>query len=72
MKKTVLIVLTSISLLVSGAQKEASYKLIATIRGDLVDFAVDHLDNVYVLTSTDQLTKYNAYGDSVAMFNNVK
>jgi len=72
MKKTVLIVLTSISLLVSGAQKEASYKLIATIRGDLVDFAVDNLDNVYVLTSTDQLKKYNANGDSVAVFNNVK
>ena len=34
------------------------------IRGDIVDFAVDNLDNVYVLASTDQLKKYNAGGDS--------
>ena len=56
----------------SKAQKNASYKLIAAIRGDVVDFSVDNLDNVYVLTSTDQLKKYNPNGDSVAIFNNVK
>jgi len=72
MKKTVLIILITISSLVGWAQKEAPYKLLATIRGDVVDFAVDNLDNVYVLTSTDQLKKYNANGDSVAVFNNVK
>jgi len=54
------------------AQKAAPYKLIAVIKGDVIDFAVDNLDNVYVLTSTDQLKKYNATGDSVAVFNNVK
>ena len=54
------------------AQKAAPYKLIASIQGDIVDFAVDNLDNVYVLTSTDQLKKYNANGDSIAVFNNVK
>src|SRR4029077_18827314 len=54
------------------AQKESSYKLIASIKGDVVDFAVDNLDNVYVLTSSDQLKKYNADGDSVAVFNNVR
>jgi len=56
----------------SKAQNNASYKLIASITGDVVDFAVDNLDNVYVLTSTDQLKKYTANGDSVAVFNNVK
>jgi hypothetical protein len=35
-------------------------------------FAVDNLDNVYIITSTDQLKKYNANGDSVAIFNNTK
>jgi hypothetical protein len=54
------------------AQKAAPYKLIASVKGDVIDFAVDNLDNVYVLTSTDQLKKYNAAGDSVAVFNNVK
>jgi hypothetical protein len=56
----------------SAAQQSTPYKLIATIKGDVVDFALDNLDNVYVLTSTDQLKKYNANGDSVAVFNYVK
>jgi len=56
----------------SVAQSQNAYKLISMIRGDIADFAVDNLDNVYVLTSTDQLKKYNASGDSVAVFNNVK
>src|SRR5215467_4204153 len=56
----------------AGAQNENPYKLISMVKGDIVDFAVDNLDNVYVLASTDQLKKYNAAGDSVAVFNNVK
>jgi hypothetical protein len=54
------------------AQQNTPYKLIAAIKGDVMDFAVDNLDNVYVLTSTDQLKKYNPNGDSVAVFNYVK
>src|SRR5256885_10738969 len=72
MKKTVFIILLSISFLVGRSQKDTPYKLIATIHGDVVNFTVDNLDNVYVLTSTDQLKKYNANGDSVAVFNNIK
>jgi len=56
----------------SRAQDESPRKLISMIKGDIVDFTVDNLDNVYVLTSTDQLKKYSAGGDSVAIFNNVK
>jgi hypothetical protein len=48
------------------AQNENPHKLISMIKGDIVDFAVDNLDNVYLLASTDQLKKYNAGGDSVA------
>ena len=61
----------SLPVLVS-AQNDKPYNLTASITGDVVDFTVDNLDNVYVLTSTDQLKKYNANGDSVAVFNNVK
>jgi glutaredoxin-related protein len=56
----------------SNAQKDTSYRLIAQIKNEVVDFTVDNLDNVYVLSATDQLKKYNANGDSVAVFNNVK
>src|SRR5437868_10134936 len=54
------------------AQKDSCCKLIAAIKGDVVDFSVDNLDNVYVLNSNDQIKKYNSRGDSVAVFNNVK
>jgi len=56
----------------ANGQKQEPYKLIATIAGDIVDFTVDNLDNVYLLTSTDQIKKYSPAGDSVAVFNNVK
>jgi hypothetical protein len=54
-----------------NAQTQEPFKLIASIMGDVTDFTVDNLDNVYVLTSTDQVKKYNANGDSVAVFNNI-
>jgi len=72
MKKIILIIIASIFLLVVRAQKDLPYKLIASIQGDIVDFAVDNLDNVFILTGTDQLKKYSVNGDSVAVFNNVK
>ena len=56
----------------ANAQQIAQHKLIASIKGDVVDFAVDNLDNIYVLTTTDQLKKYTANGDSAAVFNYVK
>src|SRR6478609_378459 len=74
MRKTLALVLSFIFILSisAEAQNESPHKLIQMIKGDVVDFAVDNLDNVYVLASTDQLKKYNASGDSVAVFNNVK
>lgn len=53
-------------------QTNQSYKMIASIAGDVVNFTVDNLDNVYVINSMDQLKKYNSNGDSVAVFNNIK
>ena len=38
----------------------------------ITDLAVDNLDNLYLLTTTDQLKKYNAEGDSVSAYNNVR
>jgi hypothetical protein len=42
------------------------------MKGDIVDFTVDNLDNIYILNSRNQIRKYNAKGDSVAIFNDVK
>jgi hypothetical protein len=72
MKKMLAILFVLFAFVAIKAQKDTCCKLIAEIKGDVVDFTVDNLDNVYVLNSKDQLKKYNSNGDSVAVFNNVK
>ena len=57
---------------VSFSQKNSSFKLIRSIHGDIVDFTVDNLDNIYIINSTDQIKKLNSNGDSVAVYNNIK
>src|SRR4051812_17937012 len=54
------------------AQTDTSFQYVRTIPGDIVAFTVDNLDNVYLLSSTNQVKKVNANGDSIAVFNNVK
>ncbi|HSU28338.1 MAG TPA: hypothetical protein VLJ68_08150 [Chitinophagaceae bacterium] len=55
-----------------NAQKDSSFHLVNTIRGDIVDFTVDNLDNIYILTSRNQVKKLNPGGDSMAVFNDVR
>ncbi|HEX7902306.1 MAG TPA: hypothetical protein VF487_00405 [Chitinophagaceae bacterium] len=73
MKKlfTILFLFTVLSSTIR-AQADTSFKLLRTISGDIVDFTVDNLDNIYILNSRNQLKKLNANGDSVAIFNDVK
>ena len=54
------------------AQADTSFKLVKVIQGDIVDFTVDNLDNMYLLNSRNQVKKLNANGDSVAVFNDVR
>ncbi len=56
----------------ASAQTDSSFKLIKAVSGDIVAFTVDNLDNIYLLSSTNQVKKLNANGDSVAVFNDVK
>jgi hypothetical protein len=42
------------------------------ITGSYVDFQVDNLGNIFVLTPDNQLKKYNAAGDSLGVFNDVR
>ena len=57
---------------VANAQTDTSFKFVTAVRGDIVAFTVDNLDNIYLLSSTNQVKKINANGDSVAIFNDVK
>lgn len=54
------------------AQADTSFRLLKTMKGDIVDFTVDNLDNIYILNSRNQIKKFNANGDSVAIYNDVK
>jgi hypothetical protein len=54
------------------SQGDTTFALVKTISGDIVDFTVDNLDNIYILNSRNQVKKLNANGDSVAVYNDVK
>ncbi|MBK8712783.1 MAG: hypothetical protein IPL97_13105 [Niastella sp.] len=49
-----------------------SFTLLHRITGAFNFMEVDALDNVFLITTNYQLIKFNAKGDSVAVFNNVK
>ena len=59
------------SLTVYG-QRDTAFHLVRSYNGEIADAAIDNLDNVYILTATDQLKKYNSNGDSLAVYNNVR
>ena len=54
------------------AQEDTTFRFLRALKGDIVEFTVDNLDNIYVLTSRNQVKKFNANGDSVAVYNDVK
>lgn len=56
----------------SQAQNDSNFRLLRIVKGDIVDFTVDNLDNLYILNSHNQIKKFDAKGDSVAVFNDVK
>lgn len=58
--------------LTAPAQEDSSFRRLRSLKGDIVSFTVDNLDNLYVLNSRNQIRKYNVNGDSVAIFNDVR
>ncbi len=54
------------------AQTDSSFTLIKKIEGNYSYVNVDNLDNIYLITHTNQLKKVNTNGDSLAIFNDVK
>jgi hypothetical protein len=58
----------------SFAQKPRSdsFVLVKTYSGNIADVAMDNLDNLYIVSSTGQIKKLNATGDSVGVYNQTK
>jgi hypothetical protein len=73
MKRVATIVLVFFAMSFAGsAQNDSTFQLIKTLKGDIIDFTIDNLDNIYILNSRNQVKKFDSKGDSVAVFNDVK
>lgn len=51
---------------------DSSFSLVKTYKGDVTGAAVDNLDNLYIISSTGQVKKFGAKGDSVGVFNGIR
>ncbi len=72
MKSIISILIGLLLPFVMAAQDDSAFVHIKTIRGDIVDFTVDNLDNIYIINSKNQIRKLDINGDSVAAFNDVR
>jgi hypothetical protein len=54
------------------SQADTAVAFIKKYKGDITDFAVDQLENIYLINAAGQLKKIDARGDSVAVFNNLR
>lgn len=70
--KLLLTILLSIAGWNSFAQKDSSFVLIRSFEGDIENAAIDNLDNLYIISSTGQVRKYDSKGDSVSIYNQVR
>lgn len=66
------IILFSLLLTASVSHGQSPFLLKRSITGAFSDFTVDNLDNVYLFSSTGQLKKISATGDSIAVFNDMR
>ena len=55
-----------------SSDRDSSFVLVRTYQGDIVNAAMDNFDNIYIISSTGQIKKFNANGDSIAVYNQVK
>jgi hypothetical protein len=49
-----------------------SFVLVKTYGGNVANVTMDNLDNLYIISSTGQIKKLNAAGDSVGVYNQTK
>jgi hypothetical protein len=55
----------------SFAQKD-SFSLVRSYAGEIADVTMDNLENLYIISSSGQIKKFNAAGDSMAVYNQVR
>lgn len=70
--KSILFFLCGCVSLATYAQNDSAFQFLKSLKGGFSYFSVDNLDNIYLISNSNQLKKLNAHGDSVAVFNDVK
>jgi hypothetical protein len=70
--KKIFLLLCLCALVANLFAQDSSFKFIKTIPGNFSYFTVDNLDNIYLLTTGNQLKKINIDGDSLGIFNDVR
>jgi hypothetical protein len=51
---------------------DTAFSLLRTYNGDIANAALDNLNNLYLISSNGQIRKYNANGDSLGIYNQVR
>ena len=67
----ILLILCGVPTRALQAQSDSLFSYVRTYDSGISSFAVDNLGELYVINKGNQLKKYNARGDSVAVFNQV-
>lgn len=66
------LILFLLAIISANGQTDTTFRLLRVMKGDFVEFTVDNLNNIYVLNSRNQVKKFDANGDSVAVYNDIK
>ena len=65
-------IICSLSLLDCIAQSDTVFSFKKSIHAEASGLAVDNLENIYIISESDQLIKYDRQGDSVGVYNQSK
>ena len=66
------LIIASFLLVHNAVAQDSSFTLVKTYTGDIANAAMDNLENLYIISSTGQIRKYNAGGDSMGVYSQVR
>jgi len=67
-----IIFVSLIGCLSANAQSDSTFSLTRRIQGSIVDFAVDNLGYIYLVSPDNQVKKISPNGDSMAVYNDLR
>lgn len=71
-KRLVILLISGLLSVYAHAQTDTIFRIQKTYPGEVIDFSVDNLGNIFILYQNGQLKKLNPNGDSLAVFNDIR